>query len=276
MKRSWWRRLVDRLTGRRADDRPVPPEPSGLTPMSESKYRSTEHQNPITVLARGDVYEFRVYADLEWSSSAMSYADLTAQAAEYTGAAHDELRRRVWRIGRKHGPYHSAQAEKEMRELAADWCYDTALGRVRCVADLRVMPDERVREHLVPYAQREIAMDAEAALGNQKAEMVRVLLSRWHTVLSEVGVSPISVAAARLSDAGFAAVLERLSAERRDRDLDLVGVLRQASMDHEQLGMFEYAEMYAAAVASFLAQLTEEDRDFVKGLLNTDPVGGRP
>lgn len=269
MRKPWWSRIAGFFRGKSGST--VQP-----TLIGESTYRPTEPREPITVLSRGDVYEFRVEADLEWTTTTMPYEDLTAVAGEYTAAAHDELRRRIWRIGRKHGPYHAVQAEAEMRRLATDWCYDTPRGRIQCVADIRVRPDERVREHLVPFAQREIEMEAESALGNQKAEMVRALVSRWHTVLSEVGVGPISVAAARLSDSGFATVLDRLATERRDRDLDLVGVLRQASMDHEQLGMFEYAEMYAAAVASFLAQLTEEDRDFVRSLLNTGPGGGRP
>ncbi|MEV6298730.1 hypothetical protein AB0M02_04915 [Actinoplanes sp. NPDC051861] len=276
-KKSLWRRFIEWFKG--TEPVPAPPPPPlpviPTPPLPEVKFRPAEPRDTIAVLSRGDVYELRIHADLEWSTSAMTYAELMRQAGEYTGAAHDELRRRVWRIGRNYGPHQAAQAEAEMRRQAGDWCYDTDKGLIRCVADIRVVPDERVREHLVPYALREIDLDAEAVLGHQRADLLEKLVARWRTLLTASGASPITVAAAQLSDPAFAAVLNLLAEKRRAQGRELVDVLGQATRDHEQLGLFEFAEMYASAAAAFLSQLNEEDQKFVRDMVNADLGGSR-
>ncbi|BAL92162.1 hypothetical protein AMIS_69420 [Actinoplanes missouriensis 431] len=266
-QQSWWRRFRTWLAG--------PDTGPDRSALPEVRHRPSTPGDAVPVLSKGDVYEFQVIADLEWISSVMDHSELVRQSVEYTPAAHDELRRRVWRIGRQFDPDAADAAEERMRAEAAEWCYDTDRGQIRCVAEIRVRPDERVREHLVPYALRRIDLNQETEIGNRRAEMVENLVTRWRKVLTELGVSPITVAAAQLTDRHFAEILDLLAAKRRQQGQDLVDVLGQAALDHQQLGMFEFAEMYASAAAAFVSQLGEEDKKFVRDIVEAELTAGR-
>ena len=236
-------------------------------------YRPTQPGNPIVALSRGDVYEFQIFADIEWSSDAMRYSELTRQAEEYTASASDDLRRRVWQTARRFGPHEAARTEAELRSTLGSWCYETGAGRIRCTPFVRVLPDPRVREHLTPYALREINADSEAALSRQRIALVREFVGSWSSLITELGVSPVKLAAAAMTDGGFATMLGQLAERRRLSAKELVDVLGQASNDHEQLGMFEFAELYATAVAAYRRQMEVEDSKFIEQVMDIEPTG---
>jgi plasmid stabilization system protein ParE len=251
---SGWRRFWNRIFPPRPR-----PTPSSAVPAEPVYYRPTQPGKPIVALSRGEVYEFQIFADLEWSSDAMRYSELTRKAEEYTASAGDDLRRRVWQTARRFGPHEAAKTEAELRSTLGNWCYDTDAGRVR--------------EHLTPYVLREITADSEAALSRQRIALVREFVASWSILLTELGVSPVKLAAAAMTDGGFATMLGQLAERRRLSAKELVDVLGQASNDHEQLGMYEFAELYATAVAAYRRQMEVEDSKFIEQVMDIEPTG---
>ncbi|GIF51850.1 hypothetical protein DFJ67_5876 [Asanoa ferruginea] len=272
-RRSWWKRFKGWFTRRRP---PAPTEPwpvtHGAAPPNEMVfYRPSTPGAPIAAMARDEVYEFQVHTDLEWSTSAMGYDELTRQADEFAATAGDDVRRRVWRVARTFDAHEAAAAEKEMRRQLSSWCYTSVHGEIRCTPTVRVVADQRIRDHLTPFALRRIDLDTEAELARRRADLVKEVVKHWHDVLVELGVSPITLTAAQLTDTEFAVAISRLADRRRASAVELVDVLRQATRDHEQLGMFEFAEMYASAVAAFRRQMEIEDSAFVDKLMDLEP-----
>jgi hypothetical protein len=263
---SVWQRIKRWFVGDPVSPTPVLPPPPPPPPV-EVKYRPPEQNTSAAALAKGEVYEFRVFADVEWSTNAMSYHELVRQAGLRAATVTDDVRRRVWDEARRHAPHEAAEAEREIRKKLGSWCYETDHGTIRCEPTVRVLPDVRVQKHLTPYVLRSISEDREAALGHERAALLEKLVARWREVLLELRVSPVTLSAAQLSDQSLANVLGGLANHRRGSTLELVQVLEQATKDHEQLGMFEFAEMYATAIAAFRRQMEIEDSRFVDQMM---------
>jgi len=271
---SIWRRFWNRIF-----PPPVTPEPPAgnpvLPPVPPERvyYRPSQAASPIQALCRGDVYEFRIYADIEWSSKAMRYEELVRQAGEYTASVGDDLRRRVWQTARRFGPHEAAKAEAKLRHVLGSWCYETDAGRIRCAPFVRVLPDPRVQDHLTPYALREIDADSRAALARQRIELIREIVGLWSKLITDLGVSPVKLGASRLADTEFANVLRQVAEHRRLSTKELVDIIGQASHDHQQLGMYEFAEMYASAVDAYQRQMEVKDSEFIAEVMNIEPSG---
>ncbi|RKR87248.1 hypothetical protein BDK92_1522 [Micromonospora pisi] len=256
-RRGLWRRFVEWLFG--TDETPEPPRPEPVTPvrLREVSYQPSDSDRVFTPLCLGDVFEFQVHADLVWSTDAITYTELVEQAKEYGPSAHDTVRERVWRVARTFSPYHAADAEAAIQqELDQSWCYsrdDQTM--VRCTAKVRVLPDPRVRQHLLPAAMRELDTEAQATLGRLRAARVEEITERWRALLDELGHGPAVVHAAQLTEPAFAAVLQQLTSRRRASAMELVDVLRQATKDHENVGLFEFANAYDTALQAFRKEM---------------------
>ncbi|MBQ1069434.1 MULTISPECIES: hypothetical protein [unclassified Micromonospora] len=249
-RRNLWRRLVDWFRGT-SPTGPVPPHP-----LPEVVYQPAGDGSLVTALCAGDVFEFQVHAHLIWSSRDMTYDELTEQAGVFSSSARDSVRERIWAIGRTFSPYHSAAAEQAMQEaLKSDWCYSGDAGKVRCRAQVRVLPDPRVREHLLPYALQELDVEANATLGTLRAVRFGELTGRWRDLLDSLGYDAKVAYAAQLTDPAFAGVLARLVNHRRASVLELADVLRQSAKDHEHVGMYEFATAYDLAYQTFCKQM---------------------
>ena len=273
---SIWRRFWNRIFPP-VDPRPVPPPvldpPPTPAPRERVYYRPHQAETPILALCRGDVFEFRIFADVEWSSKDMRYEELVRQAGEYAASVGDDLRRRVWQTARRFGPHEAARAEAKLRHVLGSWCYETDAGRVRCAPFVRVTPDPRVQDHLKPYVLHEIEADSRATLARQRIELLREIVGLWSKLVTDLGVSPVKLGAARLADDDFATVLRQVAEHRRLSTKELVDIIGQASDDHRQLGMYEFAEMYASAVDAYQRQMEVKDSEFIAQVMNIEPSG---
>ncbi|WP_250034174.1 hypothetical protein [Paractinoplanes maris] len=261
-RRSLFRRIKDWFLGE-------PGQPAELEPVS---YRPAGERSPLVALSRGDVYEFQVSLDTEWTADKMPYDTLIKQADKYRTSADDTHRRRIWQIARSYGPHQAAEAEDAIQRALGTMCYDTEDGQVRCTTYFRVTPDGRVREHLTPYLLREIDVDREAVLARQRVESVREITTRWSELLTDLGVSPVQLSSAALADPAFAAELGRLADDRRLTARQLVEVLGEAAKDHGQLGMYEFVELYASAIAAFQRQMEVQDSEFIRKVMDIEPA----
>ncbi|WP_067498411.1 hypothetical protein [Actinoplanes sp. TFC3] len=258
---SFWQSVKKFFTGR-----PQPISTGSTT--EEARHQTPAPDQPVIALACGDVYEFRVYADIEWSTRAMSYDQLVRQAGERSATVAEDLRRRVWREARRHRPHEAAAAEDAIRRSLGSWCYETDYGTIKCTPTVRVWPDPRVQEHLTPYALRSIDLDSERILSLQRAGSVQEMVERWRRVLLDLRAGVVTVHAAQLSDPGFATVVGRLADRRRQSVLELVEVLDRSVKDHEQVGLFEFAEMYANAIVALQRQLDIEESELVEQMMD--------
>src|SRR4051812_8462842 len=99
--RAWWR-------ARRRRPRPeTPAPPPAPAPMLERvrEYRTLDE--PLVVLAQGDVYEFRVHADMTWSADGVTVETLRSRMDTYGGSARDALRTKAWAVARTCLPHHA-------------------------------------------------------------------------------------------------------------------------------------------------------------------------
>ncbi|MER7166188.1 hypothetical protein ABT336_08975 [Micromonospora sp. NPDC000207] len=253
-RRSLWHRIVDWFRGAPTTAPPPPPPPP--VPLVEVVYQPAGDGTVSTALCKGDVFEFQVHTHLVWSTREMTYDDLTTQAAEYSSSAQDTVRERIWKVARGFSPYHAAQAEEEMQKaLESDWCYSGVRGKVRCAARVRVLPDPRVREHLLPYARQELDVEANATLGGLRAARFEAMILRWRKLIETLGHEAVVRYAAQLTDRPFADVVTRYGEDRRAAVQELVDVLGQASRDHEHVGLYEFADAYDQAVQAFRKQM---------------------
>jgi hypothetical protein len=194
--------------------------------------------------------------------------DLTT-LRESAGRQVESVRRAVrdliWPIGRDHLPYLAGDAEIAMSAtLPPEFCFDDAGTTIRCKVRLRVRPEARALEYLLPFWRRYIEIDAEHMLRERHADQVAALAARWRGILNDqVGVDLGDLAiphAASLTDTAFAKAVGAMENRRTESRNELAKVLDQAVKNNNRLGLFEFAETYEALLKAFLRQqgLSEE------------------
>ncbi|SNY55419.1 hypothetical protein [Paractinoplanes atraurantiacus] len=234
-------------------------------------YRPPGQPASIAAMCRGDVHEFTVSVEHEWTGDNVLFDEVVRMAEKYHPSVEDEHRRRVWQIARNYGPHEAAETERVIQRDLGTTCYPAGAGQVRCTSYFRVTPDPRVREHLNQYVLREVDADSEAELARQRVRLARELTLKWSGLLTELGVSPVKLSAAALADPRFSAEVDRLAGQRRLLGQELAELLANAAKDHGQLGMYEIAEFYASLVADYQSQMEKEDREFISKVMNTEP-----
>ncbi|MEV6707404.1 hypothetical protein [Micromonospora wenchangensis] len=252
-RRTLWRRLVDWFRG----------TPRGQGPWDEEiTYQPTDDSTLLTALCQGDVYEFQVHTTLVWSAF-LPYRDLVAEADEFTASARDTVRERIWEVARRFSPYQSVEAEQAIQEaLTPQWCYRSAAGMVRCRAKVRVLPDPRVRDHLLPFEQRKLDVEANTTLALLRADRFEQVARRWQQLFDTLGHDAMVAYAAQLADPAVSAVVTNLVNQRRAGAVQLVDVLREASKDHENIGLYEFASAYDAALQTLRRQMHLDEGGF--------------
>ncbi|MEV4845000.1 hypothetical protein AB0K20_17515 [Micromonospora matsumotoense] len=254
-RRSLWRRLVDWFRGT-----PLPPGP--VTRDEEITYQPTDDSTLLTALCQGDVYEFQVHTTLVWSAF-LPYHDLVAEAGEFTASARDTVRERIWEVARRFSAYQSVEAEEAIQEaLTPQWCYRGASGMVRCRAKVRVLPDPRVREHLLPFERRKLDLEANTALALLRADRFEQVARRWQQLFDTLGHDAMVAYAAQLADPTVSVVVTSLVNQRRASAVELAKVLQQASKDHENVGLYEFASAYDAALQTLRRQMHLDEGGF--------------
>ncbi|MBN1171499.1 MAG: hypothetical protein JXA67_04945 [Micromonosporaceae bacterium] len=217
-------------------------------------YEPADEGEPLVVAARGDVFDLQLIPHFRWSSGQMSYEALVRRSSHYTDSARSKLIHRIWAVAREFRPAETTEAERRINEeISKGWCYDDDEGTIRCTPSVRVVPDPRMRELLLPFER-----------GVLRARKVEALAEEWLQVfcrleqldrLGRVERQFLLPFAASLTDPEFAAVLHALADVRRARTTELAGVLQQAGRSHESVGLFEFASAYDKAYQAFCRQM---------------------
>ena len=244
----------------------------------------------MLVPAQGEVFDFYLYVHFRWSSPTHSIYQLQSLSRAREQTARATARMTAWEVARQFEPTATAMAEQALNaSFAGGLCYeDAAHGTIRCMPTIRVLMDPRLRAHLVPFRLRRTEQLEEHRLGLERARMVEERTQHWLTALrtfegapettGEIAAMPawdgsqavqtpemveaetrqrqfLLPFAASLADEQFAKVTTGLTATRRERAVELVQVLRDARGDHQQVGLFEFAQAYDKAYEMFCQQM---------------------
>ncbi|WP_405583010.1 hypothetical protein [Streptomyces sp. NBC_01190] len=230
--------------------------------------------------AAHDMFSFEVAPHFRWTSSAMSLELLRQRALIHQDAAVVELTRRAWPLIRTCDPSDPMLAEKTVNDaLRAGWWYDDQEGGIHCEPSVRVRIDPALRAHVKPYHLSELSMDRERRLSLQRADNVKELGEKWIEVVRELErlgeLTPIErrlmlPMVSMLVDADFAKVMQKLETARRSGTVVLAQVLDQAVKNHEQVGLFEYANAYDKALRAFCQQMGLTPFSWVDQAVNDD------
>ncbi|MEV2197217.1 hypothetical protein AB0I02_40510 [Streptomyces phaeochromogenes] len=221
---------------------------------------------PLLLAARGDVFEFHVLPHFRWHSREMSLERLRKRAGALSAEARDELLKRSWALARTCDAIDSVKAEELINsELSEGWCYDDEEeGLIKCRPTVRVRIDPALRDRMRPARLQEQAMKEDLRLGLLKAAHARRLTEEWLQIMAGLErsgkLTPVQRQflvpfAATLADGDFAATSNALRAARRTGAVALADVLNQATKNHEQIGLFEFANAYDQALNSFSQQM---------------------
>jgi hypothetical protein len=225
-----------------------------LTPPPDVDFEPPDQGETLVVAAKGDVFDLHLVPHFRWSSGQMPYDTLAGRSASYLENARSTLLHRVWPIARSFPPAETIEAEKKINEeIAGGWCYNDIEGTIRCHPSVRVVPDPRLREYLLPFEY-----------GMVRTRKVEALVEEWLQVFSRLELLDrmgrverqfLLRFAASLTDKDFAAVTHALDDVRRTKTTELAGVLQHASRHHDSVGLFEFASAYDKAYQAFCRQM---------------------
>jgi hypothetical protein len=240
----------------------------GTTPGSVSKtveYAPPDDDTPVVVWANGGVFTFSLIPAFRWSSASMTYQELEECAHRYHANARNTLLRKVWSTARAFPPDEIDAAESAINTvLAEEWCFEDEAGRVACRSSVRVLLDPELREHMLPSERRRLDLTGQHQIAMLHADLVEQRTQRWLEVVKNLELMEVLGPdqrqllvpfAANLADADFAKVMHALSDRRGHVADQLASVLRDARNDHEQIGLYEFANAYDKALQSFCRQM---------------------
>ncbi|MFD5556196.1 hypothetical protein ACFWIA_20440 [Streptomyces sp. NPDC127068] len=268
---AWWSARRERRRARAADDPSTGVDPGStqlgtVDPLQIDSYAElAPGEDPVLLVARGDAFDFHVLPHFRWQSSEMSVERLRERAAALSAEARDEFLRRAWGLARDCDADDPVAAETLINtRLAAGWCYDDAEGLIKCRPTARVRVDPVLRDRVRPARLAEQGMKEDLRLGLLKAAHARQLTEEWLQViatleqggeLTQVQRTFLVPFAAVLADGDFATAVDKLRTARRLGTEALAEVLNQATTNHEQVGLFEFANAYDKALNSFSQQM---------------------
>ncbi|MEU8052634.1 hypothetical protein ABUL04_09960 [Micromonospora harpali] len=256
-RRRWWQILLSLFGPAPVSPPPAPPLPP-LPPPAPPQvvtYRLDAPQ-PILVPARGDAFDFRLFAVYSWRAQHMSAEALRQRAESYLAWAAGIVRERAADLAREHEPHRSHELERALNNLLLGQHWPRDESRPHFTVQVRVSPDERVRERLRPYWEERIRLECDHELQQLRARHTDELTRRWCEVLRALEDDPVTAHAARLAGEQFAEVFRRYVTERREAVPELLDLLREAVRGHNDLGLgpSEYTEAWDAALRTYQRQ----------------------
>nr|MDT0663212.1 hypothetical protein [Micromonospora sp. DSM 115978] len=242
---GFWRRLMGP---------PVPPLPS----VPESVSHRRDPHEPILVPALGDAFDFQVYAAFTWTAHRMTHEDLLYRIDRASPWAVATVREWSAAVSRGYPPHRSAELEQGLntRFNGQSWPSGSGEGAPRFSVQVRVSPDQRVRERLRPYWEERIKLECEHELNKLRTLQAEELTRRWREVLRGLEQDPETSYAARLTGERFAQVFGEYVRDRQRVVPDLVALLEAALKGHGELGMgpSEYTEAWDVALRTYQRQ----------------------
>ncbi len=156
----------------------------------------------FTAPARGDVFDFDVTVCLSWSASGRRWqgGPDAAERDHVQGRTRAEIRA----IARRHSPYHSEDAEREVNDVLGDLLegLSTHDRRVilRWTAQAEVRPCEELRALQRERARRLYEIDCEVAEAKRRAETAEEIRAAWERFLTGARRSELTRYAMRLAE----------------------------------------------------------------------------
>jgi hypothetical protein len=211
---------------------------------------------PLGIPAMGEAYDFQVQVEATWIATVSDLADLRSRAERHVESVRRAVRDVVWQVGRDFAPHQALEVERAMTEaLPREFCFTDAGVSLRCQVKLRVRPDARVVEFLLPFSQNHVELAAKQVLMRLRADNVADLAVRWREILTDFAGQDLGDLvlpyAAQLADKPFAATVAGLETDRHQARAELANVLDRAAKSHTRVGLFEFAESYEAALHAF-------------------------
>lgn len=225
---------------------PEPPPPQPVQPPGRLSQRH-DLPDPIVVPARGHVFEFQVFASLNWSSDGLTHDELNARARSFVRLARRELSQLGGDVARNYPPYQARELEIELNRRISDrgvWRFERGDEVLTCHPHVRVGLDERVKQHLQPYWERRIRMECEHDVQVRRAQLADQLTQRWMVVLGKLRDNPLADGAAKLAEQELAEVVAELQADRREADDRLKDLLDNVIQMGADLDSYERAAAF--------------------------------
>ncbi|MFJ8580849.1 hypothetical protein [Micromonospora sp. NPDC093277] len=251
-RRRWWHGVFPPQ-----DSHVLAPPPAAVS----ASFRQDVPQ-PILVPAKGDAFDFRLHAVYTWTGQNMTYDELRFRAERYLFWAGGIVREQTVDLARQHEPHRSHELEQALNLRLSGQRWPRQGNLPYFTVQVRVSPDERVRERLRPYWEDRIKLECDHELEKIKARQADDLTRRWCGVLLNLEDDPVTAHAARLTGEQFAEVYRRYVAERRETVPELVELLREAVRGHNDLGMgpSEYTQAWDTALRTYERQHGLDDR----------------
>ena len=256
-QRGLWSRIWGWLKGETTEDGSAPrksaPPPAAALPQLT---QVVDAGQPLAIPAQGEAYDFEVQVEATWTGAASDLDALHARSSQQAEGVRQAVRDKIWQVGRMFAPHEALKAERAMtQELPSELCFTDTDGSLRCNVKVRVRPDARVVQHLLPFSQRYLDSVSNQVLQLKRADHAEELAARWREVLSgfvgqDVGDLVLPYAA-QLTDKSFAASVIGLETDRRTARAELAEVLDRAAKSHTRVGLFEFAETYETALQAF-------------------------
>ncbi|GGV33551.1 hypothetical protein ABZX82_13465 [Streptomyces griseoflavus] len=281
--RAWRRSKYD--DGREQGGAAATPDgtgPSPTAPRREVSVQSIPPDEPLALPARDDVFAFQAVPVLRWTSDTMSQDMLRTRAQQHEDAAREEVLRVAWRATRACDPADAVTAEAAVNEalpLHGNWCFEGAEGQIRCTPSVRLRVDPALREHVLPHHLDELTLKETQRIGLIRAERARTLTEAWLDVISRLELMGELDAhqrrllvpfAATFADPEFRGVMEALRHQRRTSVDALVAALKGARGDHQEAGLFEFADAYDKALSAFCREMGVGPFSWVEGAIASD------
>lgn len=243
---NWFRRAFQDPGHQMVQPEPsLPPRPPApLRPAALGPARETRRLKPMAVPAEGDVFNFHVFPWVTWHGDGLTQDQLIEIADRQEGEIRTLLMQEISDVSRTYLPHHALALEQH---LNGRFSQPQSLGygvMLRWEARVQVLPEGRVQEKLRPYLEQRMEMDSDQYLKLRRAELVDELTQRWSEVLQRLRNQPFTLQAAKLAEQEFAKIIEELGKKESDALEKLRVLLKDASSGHNDLGLYEYAEVF--------------------------------
>ncbi|SCL29515.1 hypothetical protein [Micromonospora inyonensis] len=245
----WWRDSTHTTAPEVLITAPAPPPLANLVLRREAP-------EPLRVPAMGDAFDFHVHPAYTWTGKGGSFSEFRERIDGYLGWAGHLVRDQSADLARRREPHRSHQLEQDLNAHFAGKSWPRTGEGPRFTVQVRVLPDQRIRERLRPYWEERISLECAHELATLRTRQAEELTSRWREVLCNLHDDPVTRHAARLTEKQFAQVFGEYAEERRRVPMELADLLRDALKGHHDLGLgpSEYTEAWDAAIRAHQRQ----------------------
>lgn len=242
--------LLKTLRGPEPMLEPVLPPPPPPGRLSERR----ELGSPVVVPASGYIYNFNVHATFVWVSHGLSRELLNGSVQHFMPYAVRELKVLAAHLSRHHPPHHARELEIELQRSLGDRgmrSYKRGDVEIMCRPYVWVELEDRVKRAVQPYWEQLIKLDCEHEVQSKRAEYAEQLSKQWLAILTDLLGSPLADGAAKMTENEFAAVVEKIVAERKAAAAKLDGLLEEKVRDGEAFDRMENFELLKERLERF-------------------------